>query len=90
MQAVSETSVVATWPSSQACSPSFFVCLGWSFELPRLAGKPTSGILKDVAMLGGCREAEIDFIANNPGLTLFHCHQQLHLDFGFRTLFDYV
>jgi hypothetical protein len=23
-------------------------------------------------------------------LTLFHCHQQLHMDFGFMTLFDYV
>ena len=61
-----------------------------SFELTRLAGKPTAGILKDVFMLGGYQEAEIDFVANNPGLTLFHCHQQLHMDFGFMTLFDYV
>jgi FtsP/CotA-like multicopper oxidase with cupredoxin domain len=61
-----------------------------SFELTRLAGKTTSGILKDVVMLGGYQEAEIDFVANNPGLTLFHCHQQLHMDFGFMTLFDYV
>jgi FtsP/CotA-like multicopper oxidase with cupredoxin domain len=61
-----------------------------SFELARVAGKTTSGILKDVVMLGGYQEAEIDFVANNPGLTLFHCHQQLHMDFGFMTLFDYV
>jgi len=61
-----------------------------SFELTRLAGKGTSGILKDVVMLGGYQEAEIDFVANNPGLTLFHCHQQLHMDFGFMALFDYV
>jgi FtsP/CotA-like multicopper oxidase with cupredoxin domain len=61
-----------------------------SFELTRVAGKTTSGILKDVVMLGGYQEAEIDFVANNPGLTLFHCHQQLHMDFGFMTLFDYV
>ena len=61
-----------------------------SFELTSLAGKPTGGILKDVVMLGGYQEAEIDFIADNPGLTLFHCHQQLHMDFGFMTLFDYV
>ena len=27
---------------------------------------------------------------SNRGLTLFHCHQQLHMDFGFMTLFDYV
>jgi FtsP/CotA-like multicopper oxidase with cupredoxin domain len=61
-----------------------------SFELKKLAGKPTSGILKDVVMLGGYQESEIDFLAENPGLTLFHCHQQLHMDFGFMTLIDYV
>ncbi len=60
-----------------------------SFELTSLAGKPTAGIFKDVVMLGGYQEAEIDFVADNPGLTLFHCHQQLHMDFGFMTLFDY-
>jgi chromate transporter len=32
----------------------------------------------------------VDFTADNPGLTLFHCHQQLHMDFGFMALFDYV
>jgi FtsP/CotA-like multicopper oxidase with cupredoxin domain len=61
-----------------------------SFELTRLAGESTAGVLKDVLMLGGYQEAELDFVADNPGLTLFHCHQQLHMDFGFMTLFDYV
>ena len=61
-----------------------------SFELTKISGKSTAGIFKDVVMLGGYQEAEIDFIADNPGLTLFHCHQQLHMDFGFMTLFDYV
>jgi FtsP/CotA-like multicopper oxidase with cupredoxin domain len=61
-----------------------------SFELISVAGKSTAGILKDVFMLGGYQEAEVDFIADNPGLTLFHCHQQLHMDFGFMTLFDYA
>lgn len=61
-----------------------------SFELTSIAGIPTAGILKDVVMLGGYQEAAVDFVANNPGLTLFHCHQQLHMDFGFMTLFDYV
>jgi FtsP/CotA-like multicopper oxidase with cupredoxin domain len=61
-----------------------------SFELTSLVGKPTTGVLKDVVMLGGYQEAEVDFVADNPGLTLFHCHQQLHMDFGFMTLFDYV
>jgi FtsP/CotA-like multicopper oxidase with cupredoxin domain len=61
-----------------------------SFELTKLAGKPTAGVMKDVVMVGGYQEIEVDFTADNPGLTLFHCHQQLHMDFGFMALFDYV
>jgi FtsP/CotA-like multicopper oxidase with cupredoxin domain len=61
-----------------------------SFELTSLAGKPTTGVLKDVMMLGGYQEAEVEFVADNPGPTLFHCHQQLHMDFGFMTLLNYV
>ena len=40
-------------------------------------------------MLGGFQEVEFDFIADNPGPSLFHCHQQLHMDFGFMALFNY-
>jgi FtsP/CotA-like multicopper oxidase with cupredoxin domain len=61
-----------------------------SFELTRVAGKTCAGVFKDVVMLDGYQEVEIDFVADNPGLALFHCHQQLHMDFGFMTLFDYV
>jgi FtsP/CotA-like multicopper oxidase with cupredoxin domain len=61
-----------------------------SFELTRIAGKPTAGVMKDVVMLGGFQELECDFVADNPGLTLFHCHQQLHMDFGFMALFNYA
>ena len=61
-----------------------------TFELTRLAGLATAGVMKDVVMLGGYQEIEFDFVADDPGLTLFHCHQQLHMDFGFMTLFDYV
>ena len=61
-----------------------------SFELTKLAGKAPAGVVKDVVMVGGYQEVEVDFTADNPGLTLFHCHQQLHMDFGFMTLFDYV
>jgi FtsP/CotA-like multicopper oxidase with cupredoxin domain len=60
------------------------------FELASVAGQETTGIMKDVVMVGGYQAVDVDFVANNPGLTLFHCHQQLHMDFGFMTLFDYV
>jgi FtsP/CotA-like multicopper oxidase with cupredoxin domain len=61
-----------------------------TFELTNWCGKATAGVQKDVLMLGGYQTAEVDFVADNPGLTLFHCHQQLHMDYGFMTLFDYV
>jgi FtsP/CotA-like multicopper oxidase with cupredoxin domain len=61
-----------------------------SFELTRVAGRATSGVLKDVVMLGGYQALEVDFVADDPGKTLFHCHQQLHMDFGFMALFDYA
>lgn len=61
-----------------------------SFELTQLAGQATSGVTKDVVMVGGYQTVALDFTADNPGLTLFHCHQQLHMDFGFMALFDYV
>jgi FtsP/CotA-like multicopper oxidase with cupredoxin domain len=61
-----------------------------SFELTRIAGRPTAGVMKDVVMLGGYQWVEVDFTADNPGRTLFHCHQQLHMDYGFMCLFDYV
>ena len=61
-----------------------------SFELTKLAGQSTAGVMKDVVMVGGYQELEVDFTADNPGLTLFHCHQQLHMDFGFMALFDYA
>jgi FtsP/CotA-like multicopper oxidase with cupredoxin domain len=61
-----------------------------SFELTGVAGKTTAGVIKDVVMLGGFQEIEIDFVADNPGPTLFHCHQQLHMDFGLMALFKYA
>jgi FtsP/CotA-like multicopper oxidase with cupredoxin domain len=61
-----------------------------SFELTRIGGHATAGVIKDVVMLGGYQELDFDFIADNPGPTLFHCHQQLHMDFGFMALFKYV
>ena len=61
-----------------------------SFELVRVGDKLTAGVIKDVVMLGGFQEVEFDFVANNPGPTLSHCHQQLHMDFGFMQLIEYV
>ena len=61
-----------------------------TFEVTSLDGKPISGLRKDVVVVNAKTTAEIDFVAANPGLTLFHCHQQTHMDFGFMMLLQYV
>ena len=58
--------------------------------MTQIAGKATAGVVKDVVMLGGFQELSVDFVADNPGLTLFHCNQQLHMDFWFMALFKYA
>jgi FtsP/CotA-like multicopper oxidase with cupredoxin domain len=60
-----------------------------SFELTRFAGKATAGVMKDVIVVPAKKQVEVDFMADNPGPTLFHCHQQLHMDYGFMTMVQY-
>src|SRR5260370_28367490 len=48
-----------------------------SFELTNIAGKATTGILKDVVMVNPYKTVQLDFTANNPVNSLLHCHQQL-------------
>jgi len=61
-----------------------------TFELAKIAGVPTSGVYKDVVVVAAKSQTEVNLIANNPGLTLFHCHQQMHMDYGFMALMEYV
>jgi FtsP/CotA-like multicopper oxidase with cupredoxin domain len=61
-----------------------------SFELKNVAGKSTAGVIKDVVVVPRRKTVEVEFVANNPGATLFHCHQQLHMDFGFMALVRYA
>ncbi len=59
-----------------------------TFELTNVHGKPTAGVMKDVVLVKGYRKINVDFTPELTGLTLFHCHQQLHMDYGFKTLFN--
>jgi FtsP/CotA-like multicopper oxidase with cupredoxin domain len=60
-----------------------------TFELTSLNSHSLSGLNKDVVIIPGNGTLEADFTANNPGATLFHCHNQTHMDFGFMTLLRY-
>jgi len=61
-----------------------------TFELTRFGGKATAGVMKDVVVVPAKKQVEVDFTADNPGPTLFHCHQQLHMDYGFMAMVQYV
>ena len=60
-----------------------------SFELVSIAGKQASGVVKDVVLVPAHQTVEVDVIANQPGPSLFHCHQQFHMDFGFMAVVEY-
>lgn len=60
------------------------------FEVVDINGKPTAGIMKDTVIVPYFGRTTVDFDANQPGLTLFHCHIQQHMDFGFKALFRYA
>jgi FtsP/CotA-like multicopper oxidase with cupredoxin domain len=61
-----------------------------SFELVEINGKVTAGILKDTVVVPGYGRVTVDMVADQPGLTLFHCHIQQHMDYGFKALFRYA
>lgn len=48
------------------------------------------GVTKDTVLVASNEQMAVEFTADNPGLTLFHCHQQDHMDAGFMMLFDYA
>jgi FtsP/CotA-like multicopper oxidase with cupredoxin domain len=49
-----------------------------------------SGLHKDTINVMPLDTVAVDFVADNPGDTLWHCHQQLHMDLGFMQLIKYV
>jgi FtsP/CotA-like multicopper oxidase with cupredoxin domain len=60
-----------------------------SFEAVNINGAATGGLVKDVLIVKAATRVAVDFVASNPGPTLFHCHQQSHMDYGFMMLFRY-
>jgi FtsP/CotA-like multicopper oxidase with cupredoxin domain len=60
-----------------------------TFEIVRFDGQPVSGVHKDVVVVPAWKQVDIDVVANHPGPTLFHCHQQFHMDMGFMAMLRY-
>ena len=60
-----------------------------SFEVTKIGERTLSGLIKDTINVMPLQTVALDFLANNPGDSLFHCHQQLHMDYGFMQIFKY-
>ena len=60
------------------------------WEVIEINGKPTAGLMKDTVVVPYFGRAVVDFTADQPGLSLFHCHIQQHMDYGFKALFRYA
>jgi len=60
-----------------------------TFEVAKIGSKDLSGLHKDVINVMPLQTVAVDFMADNPGDTLLHCHQQLHMDYGFMTIIKY-
>ena len=60
-----------------------------TFEVTKVGNTSISGLMKDTLSMPRFTTAEIDFLADDPGDTLFHCHHQDHMDEGFAGLITY-
>jgi FtsP/CotA-like multicopper oxidase with cupredoxin domain len=61
-----------------------------TFELTKIGDKATAGVMKDTVNMTRFSSVEIDFVANDPGPSLLHCHHQDHQDEGFMGLVTYL
>jgi FtsP/CotA-like multicopper oxidase with cupredoxin domain len=61
-----------------------------TFEVTKVSDKATAGVMKDTINMTRFSTVEIDFIADDPGPTLLHCHHQDHQDEGFMGLMTYI
>jgi FtsP/CotA-like multicopper oxidase with cupredoxin domain len=61
-----------------------------TFEVTKVGDKNMSGLMKDTISMPRFSQAEIDFVADDPGPTFFHCHHQDHMDEGFAGLIVYA
>jgi FtsP/CotA-like multicopper oxidase with cupredoxin domain len=61
-----------------------------TFEVTKVGDKTTAGVMKDTINMTRFSTVEIDFVADDPGPTLLHCHHQDHQDEGFMGLMTYI
>ena len=78
-----------TMHSGHEDSHPLHICIGTSSEIVKVGDKATSGIFKDTVRVQRDNLTVVEFVADNPGPSLLHCHMQQHMDYGFKTIVRY-
>lgn len=60
------------------------------FTMLRRGMRRIGPIKKDTVQIGRFDTIDALLVANNPGDTLFHCHHQMHMDYGFMQTLRYI
>jgi FtsP/CotA-like multicopper oxidase with cupredoxin domain len=61
-----------------------------TFEVTKVGDKATAGLMKDTINMTRFSSVAFDFVADDPGLSLLHCHHQDHQDEGFMGMMTYL
>ena len=62
---------------------------GHSFQVVAINGLPLDGPIKDTLTVRHGEQYEVEFVANNPGTWLLHCHNLVHMSNGMLTDVQY-
>jgi hypothetical protein len=86
--------VSASWYSANSRNASRTAAShGTPRSAPGVTGRNTcrhSEAGTNVVLVKGFWKVDVDVTPAMDGLTLFRCHQQLHMDYGFKLLFNVV
>jgi FtsP/CotA-like multicopper oxidase with cupredoxin domain len=65
---------------------------GHVFLLLAVDGRPATGapVYQDSVLVGPHQTADVAFLANNPGLWMFHCHVLMHASMGMSGMVVYA
>jgi FtsP/CotA-like multicopper oxidase with cupredoxin domain len=59
------------------------------FELASVGGVPCPGLRKDTVVVPPFQQVELDITPEDSGPALLHCHNQMHMDCGLKTLLHF-
>ena len=62
---------------------------GHTFQVVGISGRAVDGPIKDTLTVHPMEQYDLEFVADNPGTWLFHCHNLVHMSGGLMTEIHY-